>query len=180
MVVVLAEVAMASRDPETRRVVLAVLRWERLREVHLQDHLSQIPTDADADHSALLARLLAGEEPFLVPPPTSHSYPWYELVENGWAIAGCEAWNSMPQEYERLPGFLHFQQSLWEIDSRFEANGHPAWNIHHKHGWRATVAWEQGPFKVGYSIVPSPHDLMQPAYIVHLLDWPPQSVASHP
>lgn len=32
--------------------------------------------------SALFHRLLSGREPFLTPPPTSHSYPWYSLLDD--------------------------------------------------------------------------------------------------
>jgi len=159
---------MALPEPEVRRAVLAVLRWQRLRSPHLASHQPAIPTDADADHSALLERLLGGQEPFAAPPPTSHSYPWYDLIEKGWALAGCELWHSQPSEYDLTPGWLHFQQSLWQIDSHFESHGHPAWRVHHPHGWRAVVAWEEGPFVVGRSIVPDPHDILQPAYIVRL------------
>ena len=39
----------------------------------------------DLDHSALLRRLLEGKPPLPVPPPSSYGYPWYELVDNGFA-----------------------------------------------------------------------------------------------
>lgn len=159
---------MARPDTETVRIVRAVLRWQRLRAPHLLPHLSRIPSDADADHSALLQRLLAGHEPFPTPPPTAYSYPWYSLVEKGWAIAGCEFWHSQPQEYEHSPGWLHFQQSAWHIQSRGQANGYPCWTILHPNGWHASVAWEEGPFVVGRTMVPAPHDILQPAYIVRL------------
>lgn len=32
--------------------------------------------------SALLHRMLEGKEPLPIPPPTAHSYPWYDLIEN--------------------------------------------------------------------------------------------------
>lgn len=43
--------------------------------------------------SALFRRLLAGREPFPVPPPTSYSYPWYDLLDSpgprSVSIGGC-------------------------------------------------------------------------------------------
>lgn len=35
--------------------------------------------------SRLFARLLQGKPPLSVPPPTSFSYPWYELIEDGFS-----------------------------------------------------------------------------------------------
>jgi hypothetical protein len=166
---------MALPDPETRRVVLTVLRWQRLRETHLPDHLPRVPTDADADHSALLERLLSGSEPFANPPPTAYSYPWYSLIEDGWAVVGCATWKDQPQEYERYPDTLHFRQSSWQIVARYQANGHPAWRVSHTNGWQATVEWEEGPFNVGRTIIPEPHDILEPAYIVRLTTLPTSS-----
>lgn len=39
------------------------------------------PSSADADHSALLQRVLSGKDPLPKPPPTKMSTPWYELGE---------------------------------------------------------------------------------------------------
>jgi hypothetical protein len=44
---------------------------------------NEAPTPADAWHSALLGRLLAGKDPLPEPPPLAFSYPWYGLIENG-------------------------------------------------------------------------------------------------
>ena len=43
--------------------------------------LGRNPTDGDAWHSALLARLLSGKEPLDTPPPERFSYPDYALAE---------------------------------------------------------------------------------------------------
>ncbi|MDD2748053.1 MAG: hypothetical protein PHG39_10955 [Acidithiobacillus ferrooxidans] len=37
--------------------------------------------NAIREKSALFWRLLNGKEPLLMPPPTSYSYPWYEIIE---------------------------------------------------------------------------------------------------
>lgn len=66
-------------------------KWLRIRgqfDVHsnsLEQGFTQLA--ADAEHSGLLVRLLAGKEPLPKPPPRQNSYPWYELVENGHGIA---------------------------------------------------------------------------------------------
>lgn len=68
-------------DREQRRVAYAVLRWIRIARHENPEifktptHRHDVPTYADADHSSLLARLVAGEEPFAQPPPLSHAYP---------------------------------------------------------------------------------------------------------
>lgn len=42
------------------------------------------------DKSALYGRLCEGRAPLVVPPPLSHSYPWYEAVESGEPLAIME------------------------------------------------------------------------------------------
>lgn len=62
-------------------------RWLEIREAHGIDLRRRDNLYVDADHSALLHRLLEGKEPFEEPPPCAYSYPWYELLENGKASA---------------------------------------------------------------------------------------------
>lgn len=52
---------------------MAVGRWIAIKE----RETGQKPTPADADHSALLFRLLRGREPFPEPPPLLNAYPAY-------------------------------------------------------------------------------------------------------
>lgn len=51
------------------------------------------PSHRPGRKSALFRRLLAGREPFPVPPPTSYSYPWYDLLDSpvprSVSIGGC-------------------------------------------------------------------------------------------
>ena len=54
-----------------------VSKWLRI----LQDNEKGCPTSADADHSALLNRLLSGKKEFPKPPPLFFSYPAYSLEE---------------------------------------------------------------------------------------------------
>ena len=45
------------------------------------DTVRSVKSSADADHSALLYRVLSGKDPLPKPPPTKMSSPWYELGE---------------------------------------------------------------------------------------------------
>jgi hypothetical protein len=63
--------------------VQAVRRWLAFRE----ENGDGPPSEPDWDHSALLARLVSGKSPLPEPPPKSFSYPWYELIDNGSAVA---------------------------------------------------------------------------------------------
>lgn len=54
-----------------------VSKWLRI----LEDNKKGCPTSADADHSALLNRLLSGKQEFKNPPPLFFGYPAYDLEE---------------------------------------------------------------------------------------------------
>lgn len=95
------------------------LRWLEIRERYGQDVGSAGQLYADADHSALLARLRAGKEPFPEPPPLAMSYPWYALLENGRG----EAFRVKEVEYENwiIPkDHLIIDQTGWKIIERLE------------------------------------------------------------
>jgi ADP-ribosylglycohydrolase len=86
-----AGVARLPRDIE------CFLRWLEIREREQgRDRGSawSLRVDAlhSALHSALLQRLLDGDEPLPKPPPRAFSYPWYELLERGCADA-FEVWS---------------------------------------------------------------------------------------
>lgn len=62
------------------------LKWLAIRE----ENGIPLPTELmsltiDAHKSALLRRMLSGKQPFPIPPPKAFSYPWYDLIEKGWA-----------------------------------------------------------------------------------------------
>lgn len=57
----------------------AVGLWLELR----QTDWPGAPTRADAEHSALLTRLLSGKKALPKPPPLAFAYPWYDIVETG-------------------------------------------------------------------------------------------------
>jgi hypothetical protein len=99
--------------PRAREVVETVahgvLRWIRTARAagtgwidHDATDLDRfgLPSEADVFKSALLHRILgdpeagiAPKDPLPEPPPTSYSYPWYELMDVGHARAvGVEPW----------------------------------------------------------------------------------------
>jgi len=58
----------------------AVSKWLSIYHKHHSNEATP-PTPADADHSALLFRLLEGNPPLDKPPPKRFSYPCYDLGE---------------------------------------------------------------------------------------------------
>ncbi|WP_230091279.1 hypothetical protein [Pseudomonas aeruginosa] len=50
------------------------------------------------DKSSLYHRLRAGKQPLVLPPPLSHSYPWYDVVESQKIFAPLDG----PVAYELL------------------------------------------------------------------------------
>jgi hypothetical protein len=88
---------------EQRAAVISTIRWVLIRRQF--EGRDPLPADgsaalandphgyglgqimADVDHSELLQRLLDGKEPLPAPPPLCSSYPWYDLIERGYALA---------------------------------------------------------------------------------------------
>lgn len=63
-------------------VVKATVTWVDIaRTFKYDEHWT--PSIADIMKSALLRRLLMGQEPLKVPPPRAYSYPWYKLIDSG-------------------------------------------------------------------------------------------------
>ncbi len=68
------------------------------------------------EKSSLYGRLLKGAKPLVLPPPISHSYPWYEVVESSEPIdvmdpADAAQWAENDCGSERL--LIH--QSFWDV-----------------------------------------------------------------
>lgn len=103
--------------PEERRIVYATLRWVAIcqQSGRLADRNLTVPTNADADHSALLARLLAGRPALGDPPPLSFSAPWYALIEEGRAANVCVERGNY---HDFFPGCLLINQTPWRIVSQ--------------------------------------------------------------
>src|SRR5688500_14473153 len=82
---------MTTRRPtsEEIRVVKAVVLWLGVRAAadprYDAEWLRQL--FPDAFHSALLWRLLDGRPVLPKPPPVAFSYPWYDLIDDGEAVA---------------------------------------------------------------------------------------------
>jgi hypothetical protein len=95
-------------------IIRAFATWLKLRARHgqsidLDAHMFEI----NARKSPLLDRLLAGIPPLPEPPPTRHSYPWYDLVEKGEDRAR-EVWVMTSNAFAR-PDMLVIDQSIWRI-----------------------------------------------------------------
>lgn len=108
---------------EARRVLACVKRWLTIRERwedRSRPFTNGLQLCADIDHSSLLQRLLDGKEPLPEPPPRAHSYPWYELVEQGagWAR---EVWWS-----DALKMLVVAQSPQWELVEAVDANTYRA------------------------------------------------------
>lgn len=69
--------------------------------------------------SRLYQRLLSGKEPLLYPPPTSFSYPWYELIEDGYGFP-AEVLTPPKQIFKSNDGkdCLSIDNCLWEISEK--------------------------------------------------------------
>lgn len=68
------------------------------------------------EKSSLYNRLLTGRKPLIIPPPVSHSYPWYESVESSEPIgivepADAADWSLKDNSNEGL--LIH--QSFWRV-----------------------------------------------------------------
>jgi hypothetical protein len=64
--------------------IQCLLRWLKIREAEGHSFpVSVKQLETDIAHSALLTRLLNGQEPLPEPPPKSSEYPWYDIVEKG-------------------------------------------------------------------------------------------------
>jgi hypothetical protein len=87
--------------------VKAVSEWLRICE-----HYGRGTRDVDADHSALLRRLLSGKPALKAPPPKLYSYPCYPLGEGKkveirdlwqmddktWVIGQCVDWEQIEEK----------------------------------------------------------------------------------
>jgi len=106
---------MSNVTARTNEAIQAFLRWLEIREAWgapFPKYLGQLR--ADADHSALLQRLLEGKDPFPEPPPRSHSYPNYNLLERGFDDPLQVYELEDEDENEGMP-VLVIDQAIWKI-----------------------------------------------------------------
>lgn len=105
----------ALKNPRTWSIQ-CLIDWLKIR----QEQGQTVPTNAEdfaaeVDHSALLRRLIEGKQPLPNPPPLSYSYPWYELMEKGWAIP-TEVWEGNEKfNAEQQFQALVINQQPWRI-----------------------------------------------------------------
>lgn len=110
-------------------IIARFYRWLYIRRVN--GRRDPFNMRCEMEHSSLLRRLLEGKEPFDEPPPRSYSYPWYELLENGWARPGevrfrKDLGEDITDYHEAIrlavAGLqLHIDQTCWEIIDRDES-----------------------------------------------------------
>lgn len=113
-------------DDDLRRVYHCIEQWLGIkarefgdsRQEQVSDEIARTPhlihpvlfSACDAMHSSLLARLLSGKEPFESPPPRSYSYPWYDLVEQGFA-------NDVEAHFDNGQISINQNSTQWEVES---------------------------------------------------------------
>lgn len=99
---------------DLRRVYHCIEQWLEIKSKvfdetpsqQIQCHFSA----CDAEHSSLLARLISGREPLKFPPPRSYSYPWYNLVEQGFA-------NNVEVNLSAGKISINQNQTQWKVES---------------------------------------------------------------
>ncbi|QVL30641.1 hypothetical protein KIH39_17505 [Telmatocola sphagniphila] len=96
---------------EAWRGIQCFFRWIEIR----AENGHAVPSflvglEEDVKHSSLLRRLISGKEPLPEAPPESFGQPWYELIENGRAIATeVEPWEWAPEKK------LTINKGVWTI-----------------------------------------------------------------
>jgi hypothetical protein len=102
-------------DPEVLKGVVAILRWFDIQNAEGSNYPSSDTLMVDIDHSVLLHRLLSGIEPLPFPPPCKSSYPWYELIEKGFAKLSADEELDEVHEHFSKEKLVIAQNSRWKI-----------------------------------------------------------------
>lgn len=134
-----------------------LFRWLQIREengISFPNNLTQL--GVDVGHSALLRRLLEGKEPLPIAPPCTHSYPWYELIEDGYGYP-MEVWEApegfFSTEYQTL---IIDQCACWKVLEKISDNSWIATYSYHDQG---ETKWYPGRwhiFQIGSRIPQNP------------------------
>jgi hypothetical protein len=115
---------------EQAQTVDCVIRWLEIRAATGREPLIDVEElRAAVEHSALLRRLLAGDDPLPGPPPLAFGQPWYELVEQGHAV--CTVRREADQ--------LLINASSWEI---IEEHGPDEFVVRPSAGSAAYLVWK--------------------------------------
>ncbi len=104
------------------------LRWLEIREKNGQGVRDTQQLRIDADHSGLLRRLLAGEEPAAEAPPLAYSYPWVELIKTGRGDP-FEVYEAHPEGVIFPRDSLIIDQTWWHV---LEKLGDDEWIVTYK------------------------------------------------
>lgn len=70
--------------------------------------------------SALFHRLMEGKEPLPIPPPRAYSYPWYNLIEDGYGYP-FEVWEATDKAFVNFPA-VGIDQSIWKLIEKIGEN----------------------------------------------------------
>jgi hypothetical protein len=139
--------------------------WLKFRQ---ENGITDEPTEADIWHSDLLARIAKGGPVFVTPPPLSYSYPWVNLMLEGWSESvGFEEpyiWKSKQSE-DPGNGKLMLAQYPWTIEEEYipehgyskegwERLGKKAWRVNTR-GLTAFVEW--GGIQRSHALVAGPN-----------------------
>ena len=125
------------------KIVRAVMLWLYIREdagYHFPDNIDSLRIDMS--HSALLHRLLSGKAPLPSPPPKHFSSPWYELIEDGFAIP-FEVWETKgtwaEDNFEH--DTIYIDQQPWTV---VESRGPRDWLVKHERDDGVWRLWSTG------------------------------------
>lgn len=100
-------------DKRDRQVIEAISTWVDVAEKWGTTIRGGIGMMVDADHSALLHRILEGKKVHDVPPPVAFSYPNYALLDDGvWYVEAVESDGFASMADGGIP--ILIDQSIWK------------------------------------------------------------------
>jgi len=120
--------------------VQCIIDWLKVRENEGKNFpCSVIELEHEIDHSALLRRLIEGKTALPEPPPLSHGYPWYALMDEGEAEP-YDVWEADDRTNETF-GFkaLVVDQYPWRILDKPAADNFIVTYGSSERKWRAWV-----------------------------------------
>lgn len=99
----------------------AMIQWLKQRGKERSEYSADwlASLEPDADHSALLERILGGKQPLEHAPPVIMSYPWYSLVDKGYDIINDRLVNFHPEQH-----YVDLMQSHWYIRGGSDTDGY--------------------------------------------------------
>ena len=139
--------------PEQQQVLDAVAVWLEIRTKSgftLDHPVSAVDFVAQAQASALLPRLMGGQNPLPDPPPKSFGHPWYAIIESGLAenVLVEELDGDMARQF---PGQILINRFPWLILDHAEADSYlVAWKPNGAVYWLARIKDSTSP--MGWSL----------------------------